>query len=608
MRTAETILTIIQERGKQGLPLERVYRLLYNKELYLHAYARLYANDGAMTKGSTEETVDEMSQKKIEQLIASLQAKTFRWTPVRRVQIPKKKGKMRPLGIPSWSDKLLQEVIRSILEAYYDVQFSDCSHGFRPARGCHSALQTVQHQWTGTRWFIEGDIAQYFDTIDHSILIDILRKTIKDERFLWLIQGLLQAGYLEEWTYHPTLSGSPQGGVVSPLLSNIYLNELDQYIVQTLIPAHTQGSIRKEHPQWKKLTRQIGRLKKEGNREEVKRLKQQRNQIPAKDPNDPDYRRLRYVRYADDFLLGYAGTKAEAEQIKQAIGTWLQEHLKLTLSEEKTLITHAVSGAARFLGYDIVNQQENDQHTAGRRRINGRIGLRVPADILKRKIARYMRKGKIADRREHLIQSDYTIMSIYQAEYRGIVQYYQLAYNVSTLYRLQWVMWGSLLRTLANKHKISSKKIHQRYVPTTMTPEGKTLRCLEVQVPRKGKPPLVARFGGLSLVRKPLAILNDQPPQTWNQRTELLERLLADTCELCGSRENVEVHHVRKLADLNQKGRRTLENWKRYMIARRRKTIVACRTCHLAIHQGTIDQRLTERSTSWKELLESRVQ
>ncbi|GHO93151.1 maturase [Reticulibacter mediterranei] len=608
MRTAETILTIIQERGKQGLPLERVYRLLYNKDLYLRAYARLYANNGAMTKGSTDETVDEMSQKKIEQLIVSLQAKTFRWTPVRRVQIPKKNGKMRPLGIPSWSDKLLQEVIRSILEAYYDVQFSDCSHGFRPERGCHSALQTIQHQWTGTRWFIEGDIAQYFDTIDHGILIDILGKTIKDERFLWLIQGLLQAGYLEEWTYHPTLSGSPQGGVVSPLLSNIYLNELDQYIVQTLIPACTRGKTRKEHLQWKKLTKQIGRMKKEENREEVKRLKQQRNQIPAKDPNDPNYRRLRYVRYADDFLLGFAGTKAEAEQIKQAIGAWLHEHLKLTLSEEKTLITHAVSGTARFLGYDIVNQQENNQHTAGRRRINGRIGLRVPTDVLKKKIARYMRKGKIVDRREHLVQSDYTIVALYQAEYRGIVQYYQLAYNVSTLYRLQWVMWGSLLRTLANKHKISSKKIHQRYVTKTTTPEGKTLRCLEVKVARNGKPPLIARFGGLSLIRKPLAILNDQPPKTWNQRTELLERLLADTCELCGSREKVEVHHVHKLADLNQRGRKTMENWKRYMIARRRKTIVACRTCHLAIHQGTIDQRLTERGTSWKELLESRVQ
>ncbi len=213
MRDAETVLNIIQERGKRGLPLEDVYRLLYNPTLYLRAYARLYANDGAMTPGSDGETVDGMKLEKIERLIDDLRHERYRWTPVRRVYIPKKNGKLRPLGIPSWTDKLLQEAIRQILEAYYEPQFSPHSHGFRPERGCHTALSEVKNTWTGTKWFVEGDIAQCFDRLDHEVMLAILGEKIHDNRFLRLIRNLLQAGYLEEWRYHETLSGSPQGGV-----------------------------------------------------------------------------------------------------------------------------------------------------------------------------------------------------------------------------------------------------------------------------------------------------------------------------------------------------------------------------------------------------------
>lgn len=198
MRDAETVLAIIRDRGKRGLPLERIYRLLYNPALYLRAYARLYPNKGAMTPGSTPETVDGMTLAKIDRLIAQLRHERFRWTPVRRTSIPKANGKRRPLGIPSWSDKLLQEVLRSILEAYYEPQFSDHSHGFRPGRGCHTALRTIQHTWTGTRWFIEGDIASCFDSISHDVLLSILAEKLHDQRVLRLLRQLLQAGYLEQ--------------------------------------------------------------------------------------------------------------------------------------------------------------------------------------------------------------------------------------------------------------------------------------------------------------------------------------------------------------------------------------------------------------------------
>jgi len=238
MRDAETVLAIIRERGKQGLPLEDVYRVLYNPELYLRAYGRLYKNRGAMTKGTTDETVDAMSMAKIECLIDEVRHERHRWTPVRRVYIPKKKGGQRPLGLPTWEDKLLQEAMRSILEAYYEPQMSEHSHGFRPNRGCHAALQEIQ---TNSRWFVEGDIAQFFDTMNHDVLLAILAEKIHDQRFLRLTRHLLESGYLEEWKFNKTLSGCPQGGVISPLLSNIYLDKLDQYGEHVLIPKYTRG-------------------------------------------------------------------------------------------------------------------------------------------------------------------------------------------------------------------------------------------------------------------------------------------------------------------------------------------------------------------------------
>jgi group II intron reverse transcriptase/maturase len=216
MRNAETVLCVIRERGNQGKPLDDLYRQLFNPGLYLMAYGHLYSNEGAMTQGATEETVDGMSLEKIRALIDDLRQERHRWTPVRRTYIPKKNGTQRPLGIPTWTDKLLQEAMRLLLEAYYEPQFSPHSHGFRPNRGCHTALQTVQRVWTGTKWFIEGDVKGCFDTIDHEVLLSILAEQIHDNRFLRLIRSLLTAGYLETWKYRATYSGTPQGGVITP--------------------------------------------------------------------------------------------------------------------------------------------------------------------------------------------------------------------------------------------------------------------------------------------------------------------------------------------------------------------------------------------------------
>lgn len=316
MRTAERVLNVIRERGQRGLPLERLYRLLFRRDLYLVAYAKLYRNAGAMTPGVTAETVDGMSLAKIDAIIASLRSETYRWTPVRRRYIPKKGGKLRPLGVPTWSDKLLQEVIRLLLEAYHEPQFSPHSHGFRPGRGCHTALQDVVHQGKGTKWFVEGDIAACFDRIDHQVLLGIVREKVHDGRFIRLLAGLLEAGYLEEWRWNATLSGTPQGGVISPLLANLVLDKLDRYVEHTLVPANTRGSRRKPYRPYAALTAVSRRARRSGDRSRAERAFKDAQSLPSKDPADPGYRRLWYVRYADDFLLGFIGPKAEALDIK----------------------------------------------------------------------------------------------------------------------------------------------------------------------------------------------------------------------------------------------------------------------------------------------------
>jgi group II intron reverse transcriptase/maturase len=346
-----TILGLIRERGKKGLPLERVYKLLYSRDLYLMAYGKIYRNKGAMTHGVTEETPDGMFLAKIDAIIEALRYERFHWLPARRTYIPKKNGKKRPLGVPVWTDKLVQEVLRLILEAYYEPHFSDHSHGFRPGRGPHTALREIHYTWKGATWFIEGDISQCFDNLDHELLLHSLSEDIHDTRFLKLLRDLLDAGYMEEWTYGETLSGVPQGGIVSPILSNILLDKLDKFVENTLIPQYTRGAVRKRNPEYNKLWAASQRQRQKGNTKEAERLRNEAQKLPTAVTDDPDYRRLKYVRYADDFLLGFIGPKSEAEAIKQHLKVFLRDELKLGLSEEKTLITHARSDAARFLGY-----------------------------------------------------------------------------------------------------------------------------------------------------------------------------------------------------------------------------------------------------------------
>lgn len=599
MPSAQKYIGIVRNRGERQLQLERVYRNLQQRDLFLIAYGKIYRNKGATTPGTTlEDTVDGMSMERIEQIIAQLKQGTYRWKPVRRTYIPKKNGK-RALGLPGWKDKLLQEVIRMILEAYYEPQFSEKSHGFRPNRGCHTALQEISRTWHGTKWFIEGDLRDCFNQIDHDKLLNIIEQAIPDRRFLKLLKGMLTAGYMEDWRYYGTYSGVPQGGICSPVLSNIYLTVLDKFVEEELIPQYTRGKKRKRNPEYAKLEREMRRARQAGRGEDLKGLYAQLRAIPAVDPQDEDYRRLRYVRYADDVLLGFAGPKAEAEQVRQELADFLESTLKLELSAEKTLITHATEARARFLGYEIHCPRGNKitRHSTGMHRgrtrlraISGQILLSVPDDVVKRHLRRYMRKGKPIHRAELLYNSDFEIINLYNQEFQGLANYYCMAHNVSTqMYKLKYVVAQSLAKTLAAKFKKNAKWAYRTYRHKFETGVTGFRKIVHRKPP---KAPLVAKFGAerILYIKNP-PYLEEKKPKVISGRAELVTRLLADQCELCGSTDRIEVHHVRALKDVRKRyqGQRNPPDWATFMMKRNRKTVVVCHQCHTQITYGRYD-------------------
>jgi group II intron reverse transcriptase/maturase len=587
MQNAETVLSVLRERGREGLPCDELYRQMFNKSLYLLAYGNIYSNQGAMTPGACNETADGMSEAKIEEIIAAMRGERYRFAPVRRVYIPKKNGKLRPLGLPSWSDKLVGEVARLLLEAYYEPVFSDHSHGFRKGRGCHTALRKVHETWTGTVWFIEGDISDCFGSTSHEILMKILAEKISDNRFLRLIRNMLKAGYMEDWQYHETLSGTAQGGVLSPLLSNIYLHKLDEFVERELIPQHTRGNSRKVNREYSRLAKRRQAARRRGDRAGARELARQMRNLPYGDPMDPGYRRLKYIRYADDHILGFIGPKAEAEQIKAALAAFLRETLALELNQPKTLITHARTRAARFLGYEITVQHGNTKLTGGIRSANGRIALRVPRDVIKAKCAPYRCRGKPWHRPQLQNLPDYDIVRIYGAEYRGIVNYYLLAQDAWRLSALCWNAETSMLKTLAAKHRSSVTKMAARHKAKIKTSDG-TRTCFEARKQREGKPDLIARFGGIPLRRDRRAVIRDPgPAPAAVPRKELISRLRRRQCELCEHGTTVAVHQVAGLASLGkpEPGRPA---WAAVMAKMRRKTLVVCAACHDYIHANPI--------------------
>ncbi len=470
---------------------ERLYQNLYNEEFFLLAYRNIYASEGNMTAGTDGKTIDGMGMDRIQKLIESMKNHNYQPNPARRTYIEKKNGKKRPLGIPSFDDKLVQEVVRIILESIYEPTFSNLSHGFRPNRSCHTALEQIQAKFTGTKWFIEGDIHGFFDNIDHAVLVSILRKRIQDEYFIALIWKFLKAGYMEDWTFHNTYSGTPQESIISPILSNIYLNEFDRYM-ETYIKQFERGKRRQrsvEYVSWEQKLKYL-RYKKYSKgkwakltaeerktaNDRIRTIRSEMLKCDYSEPQDSGYRRLFYVRYADDWLCGVIGSKQDAEEIKSDIKRYMTESLKLELSEEKTLITNA-QDKARFLSYDIfVSSDESlkqDEYGNTKRSRHGKVKLYVPREKWQKKLIDYQalkikyQNGKEIFKpvhRNYLINNDdLEILKQYNAEIRGMYNYYKIAENVSVLGHFNYVMKFSMFKTFGAKYKMRIGKVRDKY-------------------------------------------------------------------------------------------------------------------------------------------------
>jgi hypothetical protein len=426
-----------------------------------------------------------------------------------------------------------------------------------------------------------------FGSLDHEILLRILAEKIHDNRFLRLIRNMLKAGYLEDWEYHDTLSGCPQGGTVSPILSNIYLHKLDEFVERELIPQYTRGATRAANPAYRQTDALLRRARRRGDRTEARRLALEMRTLPSTDPMDPGYRRLKYIRYADDVLLGFTGPKAEAEQIKAKLAGFLRETLGLELNQDKTLITHARSQRARFLGYHITVQHSSTKISNGRRSANGKIALKVPPDVVRAQCARYRKHGKSWHRPRLQNLGDYDIVRVYGAEYRGVVNYYLLAQDVWRLRTLRWHAEVSMLTTLALKHQSTVSKMAARHKAKVITGDGPRT-CFEARRRRRGKPDLVARFGGIILRQDRRAVITDPAPvRVRVPRKELLARLRQRECELCETGITVAVHQVAGLKELGKPGPGQ-PAWAALMAKMRRKTLIICAPCHDWIHANPV--------------------
>jgi group II intron reverse transcriptase/maturase len=597
MEKSERVLKALSDHSQSSdYKYERLYRYLFSEEMFAVAYQRIYAKQGNMTPGTDGKTIDEMSLERIERLIVSLKDESYQPHPARRVYIPKKNGKKRPLGIPSFEDKLVQEVVRLLLEAIYEGHFEGTSHGFRPHRSCHTALGMIKKSFAGAKWFIEGDIKGFFDNIDHNVLISILRERISDERFLRLIRKFLNAGYVEDWKYNKTYSGTPQGGIISPILANIYLDKFDKYIKE-YAAKFRKGDRRSINPEYWRLNNKKNRLKQKLQKTsdeqmrksylyEIAQLSKQMLSTPHKDAMDADFRRLQYVRYADDFLISVIGSKSECETIKADITQFMREQLKLELSDEKTLITHA-QDKAKFLGYEIFIRKSDavkrNKDGVLKRDFNGAVVLTLNSAVIQKKLTEYNAlevrniDGKdiwwSKPRRYMTPMKPEDILAQYNAEIRGLYNYYSLAANVSKeCASFAFIMKMSMLKTLGWKLNTSARKVRQKYQ-----------KDKDFVIPyndAKGKQKYRVFYNeGFKKRNAQFDVDYDKLPQTmYVPYPSLVERLKDGRCELCGKDGKVVMHHVRTLTKLKGKN-----EWEKLMLKRHRKTLVVCEDCNSMI-------------------------
>lgn len=594
MRNPEYVLKSLSEKAKnKEYRYERLYRNLYNPEFYLLAYQNIAKSQGSMTAGADGQTLDGMSMERIERIIAKMKDHSYQPNPARRVYIAKKNSnKKRPLGIPSTDDKLIQEIIRMILEAIYEPTFSNNSHGFRPNRSCHTALKEIMTLFTGAKWIIEGDIKACFDSFDHHVTIELLRKRIKDEAFISLMWKFLRAGYMEQWEYHKTYSGSPQGSGMSPILANIYLHELDVFMEELKVnfdKGDTRNrKVHKDHEKvrwaYRKAKANLETTRTEENLKVFKEAQKIMLSTPHLNEMDESYKRVQYNRYADDFLIAVNGSKEDAQSIKEQVRVFLEDKLKLIMSEEKTHVTHS-SEKVRYLGYDIrVSRSQDTKRTKkGLQRVwYGKVQLYMPKEKWIAKLRDYgafkIKKDEAGKEiwkpihRGALMHLDeVAIISKYNSEIRGLYNYYRMAINVCNLDKFHFIMRGSCLKTLASKYNSSVMKMYKKYKSekgdfgVNYTTKGGVKRC---EFYNDGFRRNVSNAPDFA----------DIMPEyrTQIKTTSLAGRLRSGRCEACGACDvKVYMRHVKRLKDLKADN-----EFDMLMIEKRRKSLALCRNCY----------------------------
>jgi nicotine oxidoreductase len=463
--------------------MKNLYEKMFDKQLFITAYNKIKSNPGNMTPGSDNETLDGISKNWIETTISRLKTQSFKFKPSKRIFIPKKNGKMRPFGIPSPRDIIIQEIIKEILTKIYEPKFSEHSHGFRPNRSCHTALREVKTN-VSTTWIIEGDIKGFFDNINHKILLDLLSKEIKDQRFLDLIRKAIKAGYIYENSKIPSNIGVPQGSILSPILSNIYLHEFDKFMEEQIELKSSKIPITIDNPEYVKYHNLLQRSKKwekEGTKkiEDIKKIRKEAKKMRISLPSKIFIRglmKINYIRYADDFIVNIRGEKNQVLELKEIIKKYLNDTLKIELSEEKTKITNIKHKIVKFLGTYIKQRAARNRHLVVRDKL-GRIQrtsgntiiLEAPIQDLQKKL---IEKG-------FFVKEDHLILPVrykpwiglttpdmilrFNSIAQGIINYYSFAHNVPAIKKLIYLLKDSLVKTLGDKLKLSVKKVYKKF-------------------------------------------------------------------------------------------------------------------------------------------------
>lgn len=528
-----------------------LYRLLLRKDLIIVAYKNVKSKSGNMTPGTDGLTLDGFSDKVVTEIISDLAKQSYKFKPVRRIYIPKgNTGKMRPLGIPSPRDKVVQQAILMILESIYEPIFLSNSHGFRTGRSCHTSLRQIRMEWSGIKWVIEGDIKGCYDNVNHDTLITLLRKKIQDERFLNLIWKMLRAGIEVNGKWYSSPSGTPQGGIISPILTNIYLHELDLFISSLTdeVSANSSKS-RRESPEYKNTRNKIchlqttkgqnGIIRKRQSLEErcrIRVMKKHQLQLPSQNPVDPKYGKITYTRYADDWVIGIIGSNNFTCKVLNLVKVFLENVLQLTLSKEKTRITALSSGEAKFLGYNIKSERTSGfsyTYTGLKRRTVGwQPRLLAPAAVIVKSLATNnfcTKDGKGIRKKGWIYYPDNIIIGHYNSIIRGYRNYYAPSDNYgTTMNRLEYILKYSCSHTLASKHR------------TTISKQLKRLNSLGLDISKTIRRNIWDFKIGASLDD-----LNDIF-KFYVKKTQML----SDTKYLvCENKKDLEMHHVRNLRE-----------------------------------------------------------